>query len=292
MGSSVLPGADPFGPALHAALSRSRAPGHLGRADRRAVEADPRGARRVRARVAALAAQATGEARFEREIVPVPATEHPETLSVDEGIRPDTTPERLAALKPAFKADGVITAGNSSQISDGAAAVLVTSEEAASRLGPPAAGPVRRLRARRRRPDPHAHRADPGHRRGARACQARPRRRRPDRDQRGVRQRGAGLGARGPPRHGPGQRERRRDRARSPARLLGRPHHGHAALRARAQRRPHRPPDACARAAAWRTPRSSSGCSPAFRLMGARCVGSDVVRLVHRGGVVAPSPST
>jgi acetyl-CoA acetyltransferase family protein len=56
-------------------------------------------------------------------------------MIVDEGIRPDTTAERLAALKPAFQPDGMITAGNSSQISDGAAAVLVTSEDAAARLG-------------------------------------------------------------------------------------------------------------------------------------------------------------
>ena len=66
-------------------------------------------------------------------------------------MRPDTIAERLAALKPAFKADGVVTAGNSSQITDGAAAVLVTSEEAAGRLGPAAAGPVRRVRGRGRR---------------------------------------------------------------------------------------------------------------------------------------------
>jgi acetyl-CoA acetyltransferase family protein len=56
-------------------------------------------------------------------------------MTADEGIRPDTTVERLAALKPAFQPDGVVTAGNSSQISDGAAAVLVTSEEVAARLG-------------------------------------------------------------------------------------------------------------------------------------------------------------
>jgi acetyl-CoA acetyltransferase family protein len=56
-------------------------------------------------------------------------------MAADEGIRPDTTIERLAALKPAFKPDGVVTVGNSSQISDGAAAVLVTSEDAAARLG-------------------------------------------------------------------------------------------------------------------------------------------------------------
>ncbi len=56
-------------------------------------------------------------------------------MTADEGIRPDSTAARLAALEPAFKPGGVVTAGNSSQISDGAAAVLVTSEEAAARLG-------------------------------------------------------------------------------------------------------------------------------------------------------------
>ena len=53
----------------------------------------------------------------------------------DEGIRPDTTVERLAALRPAFRSEGTITAGNASQISDGAAAVVVMSEERANELG-------------------------------------------------------------------------------------------------------------------------------------------------------------
>ncbi len=56
-------------------------------------------------------------------------------LDRDEGIRPDTTLEKLAKLKPAFKADGVLTAGNSSQLSDGAAALLLMSEERARELG-------------------------------------------------------------------------------------------------------------------------------------------------------------
>jgi acetyl-CoA C-acetyltransferase len=53
----------------------------------------------------------------------------------DEGIRPDTTPEALAGLRPAFSPDGTVTAGNASQISDGACAVVVASEAAVERLG-------------------------------------------------------------------------------------------------------------------------------------------------------------
>ncbi|MEE8311074.1 MAG: thiolase family protein [Candidatus Binatia bacterium] len=83
------------------------------------------------------AARATEEGRFKNEVVPVPIKieDHEEMLTTDEGIRPDSTPERLATLKPAFKEDGKITAANSSQISDGASAALVMSEEKASELG-------------------------------------------------------------------------------------------------------------------------------------------------------------
>ena len=59
----------------------------------------------------------------------------PVVFDRDEGMRPDTSVEALAALKPAFTPDGTVTAGNASQISDGAAAVVVMSEEAAERLG-------------------------------------------------------------------------------------------------------------------------------------------------------------
>jgi acetyl-CoA acyltransferase len=91
------------------------------------------------------AARATVEGRFDREIVPVATrhkdretgrvTESDELVTADEGIRPDTTVETLSKLKPAFKPDGKVTAGNSSQITDGAAAVLIMSEEKASLLG-------------------------------------------------------------------------------------------------------------------------------------------------------------
>ncbi|MGH2968366.1 MAG: thiolase family protein [Solirubrobacteraceae bacterium] len=80
-----------------------------------------------------LAHQATEEGRFERETIPFAV--NGDTYVTDQGIRPDTSLEALAALKPAFKPDGKITAGNSSQISDGAAAVLLMSAERASELG-------------------------------------------------------------------------------------------------------------------------------------------------------------
>ena len=83
------------------------------------------------------AVAAIDEGRFEREIVPVEVSNpHVGTLvGVDETPRRDTSAEKLASLPPAFLPDGKVTAGSSSQICDGAAAVLVTSEAAATRLG-------------------------------------------------------------------------------------------------------------------------------------------------------------
>jgi acetyl-CoA acyltransferase len=81
----------------------------------------------------ALAHQATEEGRFEREMIPFQV--NGDTYQTDQGIRPDTTLERLAALKPAFKEDGKVTAGNASQISDGAAAVLLMERSKAESLG-------------------------------------------------------------------------------------------------------------------------------------------------------------
>ncbi len=77
------------------------------------------------------------EGRFENEVVPIEVT-NPHVgvvFGVDETPRADTSPEALAALKPSFLPDGKVTAGNSSQICDGAAAVLVASEAACGRLG-------------------------------------------------------------------------------------------------------------------------------------------------------------
>jgi acetyl-CoA acyltransferase len=91
------------------------------------------------------AARARDEGRFDNEIVAVRSihrdketgniTESDELVTADEGIRPDTTTETLANLKPAFKPDGKVTAGNSSQITDGASAALIMSEEKAAALG-------------------------------------------------------------------------------------------------------------------------------------------------------------
>jgi len=76
---------------------------------------------------------ATREGRFDSEIVPI-GTRHG-TVAADQGIRPSTNLEDLAALKTPFKTDGRITAATSSQLSDGAAAVLVASQDAVERLG-------------------------------------------------------------------------------------------------------------------------------------------------------------
>jgi acetyl-CoA acyltransferase len=91
------------------------------------------------------AARARDEGRFDNEIVPVRSahrdketgniTESDELITADEGIRADSTVESLGKLKPAFKPDGKVTAGNSSQITDGASAALIMSEDKATQLG-------------------------------------------------------------------------------------------------------------------------------------------------------------
>jgi len=85
------------------------------------------------------AAAAIAEGRFADEIVPVvvPGRKGDATVDRDEGPRPDTTVEKLAALKPAFGEQGTVTAGNASQLSDGAAAVVVVDDELARRSESP-----------------------------------------------------------------------------------------------------------------------------------------------------------
>jgi acetyl-CoA C-acetyltransferase len=85
-----------------------------------------------------LAAKAAANGVFDDEIVPVPIPQRkgdPVPFAADEGIRGDTTVEGLARLRPAFSKDGTITAGSASQISDGAAAVVVMSKAKAQELG-------------------------------------------------------------------------------------------------------------------------------------------------------------
>ena len=82
---------------------------------------------------------------FEDEVVPVTirSRKGDVTVDTDEGVRPDTTVESMAKLRPAFRKDGAITAGNASQISDGAAAVVVMSREKAEELGAPILAEIR-----------------------------------------------------------------------------------------------------------------------------------------------------
>ncbi len=83
------------------------------------------------------AQRAQSEGRFDKEIVPIvmKGKKGDTVFDKDEGIRPDTTPESLAKLSPAFKKDGLVTAGNASQLSDGAAALVVCSREFAESRG-------------------------------------------------------------------------------------------------------------------------------------------------------------
>lgn len=87
-----------------------------------------------------LAAAAIKEGRFAAELTPVPVPQRkgePILVTEDEGVRPGTTAETLAKLRPAFAKDGTITAGNASQLSDGACAVVVMSAAKAAELGAP-----------------------------------------------------------------------------------------------------------------------------------------------------------
>jgi acetyl-CoA C-acetyltransferase len=84
------------------------------------------------------AAAAIKDGRFAEEIVAVSVPQRkgdPIVVDTDEGVRPETTPESLAKLRPAFSKDGTVTAGNASQISDGGAAVIVMSKAKAEELG-------------------------------------------------------------------------------------------------------------------------------------------------------------
>ena len=135
------------------------------------------------------AVAATDEGRFENEIVPIEVGAGGAIVlfAVDETPRRDTSLEKLASLQPAFKPDGVVTAGNSSSIVDGSAAMLARERGGGRAARPRAARTVRLVRALRRRPVPDAARQPGGLRAGAREGGARLGRHLGDRGERGVR---------------------------------------------------------------------------------------------------------
>jgi acetyl-CoA acyltransferase len=137
MGASFLPGSMPFGPGVIARYPNLVPQGISAEliAEKWGITREDNDEFSVRSHL--LAAQATAEGRFDREIVPIDVTTESgaERFASDEGIRPGSSMETLAKLKPAFKEDGVVTAANSSQITDGAAAMLIMSEEKATQLG-------------------------------------------------------------------------------------------------------------------------------------------------------------
>jgi acetyl-CoA acyltransferase len=134
MFSSTVGGDGPFGPMMKDRYADGLVPQgisaelvarrwNLDRADVDAIALDSQ----------QRAAAATARGLFAEEILPVGTPEG--LVTADQGIRAGTTLAGLAALRPAFREDGVVTAGNSSQISDGAAALLVTTSDLAARLG-------------------------------------------------------------------------------------------------------------------------------------------------------------
>jgi acetyl-CoA acyltransferase len=133
MGSSVA-GADPFGPRFAARYDGARPNQGVGAE----MMAERWGFSRTDVDEYSVgshekAAAARGEGRFTGQIAPVTTPDG--VVSEDEGIRPGSSVASLAGLKTVFKPDGVITAGNASQISDGAAALLMTTSEKARELG-------------------------------------------------------------------------------------------------------------------------------------------------------------
>jgi acetyl-CoA acyltransferase len=139
MGSTMEGPGVPFGPTMHARYQGRLVPQGISAeliADKWGLTREEQDAFSLRSHQRAAAAQDTG--RFDRQVVPVevPAPDGGSVrIGADEGIRRDTTLEKLAGLKPAFRPDGRVTAGNSSQISDGAAALLLASRATAERLG-------------------------------------------------------------------------------------------------------------------------------------------------------------
>jgi len=148
MGASITPGSIPFGPSVMARYAASG--GLVPQGISAELIADKWGLSRTDldafgAQSQQRAVVARDEGRFDNEIIPVKGklwdreknevVQLDEMVTADEGIREGTTVESLSKLKPAFKPDGKVTAGNSSQITDGASAALIMSEEKAAALG-------------------------------------------------------------------------------------------------------------------------------------------------------------
>jgi acetyl-CoA acyltransferase len=139
MGSTMEGPGVPFGPAMHARYQGRLVPQGISAeliTEKWALTREEQDAFSLRSHQRAAAAQDAG--RFDRQLVPVEVPgPHGSSAWVraDEGVRRDTSMEKLAGLKPAFRPDGQVTAGNSSQISDGGAALLLASRATAERLG-------------------------------------------------------------------------------------------------------------------------------------------------------------
>jgi acetyl-CoA acyltransferase len=139
MGSTMSGPGVPFGPTMHDRYQGRLVPQGISAeliTEKWGLTREEQDAFALRSHQRAAAAQDAG--CFDRQLVPVevPAPDGTSTwVRADEGIRRDTSMEKLAGLKPAFRPDGQVTAGNSSQISDGAAAMLLASRAVAERLG-------------------------------------------------------------------------------------------------------------------------------------------------------------
>jgi acetyl-CoA acyltransferase len=138
MGSTMSGPGVPFGPAMHDRYQGRLVPQGISAeliTEKWGLTREEQDELALRSHRRAAAAQDAGF--FGPHLVPVkvPANGQSTWVRADEGVRRDTSMEKLAGLKPAFRPDGQVTAGNSSQISDGAAALLLASREAAERLG-------------------------------------------------------------------------------------------------------------------------------------------------------------
>jgi acetyl-CoA acetyltransferase family protein len=138
LGSTMSGPGVPFGPAMHDRYQGRLVPQGISAeliTEKWGLTRSEQDEFALRSHRRAAAAQDAG--RFDRQLVPVevPGAGAATWVRADEGVRRDTSMEKLAGLKPAFRPDGQVTAGNSSQISDGAAALLLASREQAERLG-------------------------------------------------------------------------------------------------------------------------------------------------------------